>query len=62
LRPDVEPGRDDRVNAVIVRGSLEYAAWLTELHKKTRLQKSTIVRMALAEWAEKRGFTLPPEI
>lgn len=57
-----EDTADDRVVIVHLKGSAAYAAWLTDLHKKTHIAKATLFRLAMAEWAEKHGHPAPPEI
>jgi hypothetical protein len=44
-----------------LKGSPAYGEWLEGLHRTTHLQKTTIVRLALAEWAERHGHPAPPE-
>jgi hypothetical protein len=57
--PAIELERESIVN---MKGSPEYAGWLEGVHKKTHIPKVQIIRLALSEWAEKHGHTLPPEI
>ncbi len=53
---------DARVAIMHLKGSLEYAAWLERMHRKTHIGKTSMVRLALAEWAERNGHELPPEL
>lgn len=56
------PQPDERVAIIHLKGSSEYAAWLEAAHRKTHIAKTSIVRLALAEWAERNGITPPPEL
>ena len=38
------------------------ASWLDDIHKKTHIQKTVIIRWALEEWAKKHGHKPPPEL
>jgi hypothetical protein len=55
--PDVE-----RETVINMKGSKGYAAWLEDRHRETHIPKVQIVRVALAEWAERNGRPAPPEI
>ena len=61
-KPSGEPGKDDRSNVIVLKGSPEYVKWFDDLHEKTHIAKATMVRLALAEWAKKQGHTDPPEM
>ncbi len=52
---------DDRLGVIHIRGTVEYADWLEELHRKTHIPKATLFRVAIAEWAERNGHPAPPE-
>lgn len=58
------PGKriDTRTVVLHMKGSEAYAAWLDSLHERTRIPRSELFRSAIWEWAERRGFPLPPEI
>jgi hypothetical protein len=60
--PSAVPGKDDRANVIVLKGSPQYVEWFDSLHRKTHIPKSTIVRLALAEWAKKQGHPAPPEM
>lgn len=53
---------DDRLVVIHLKGSLEYVEWLEEAHEKTRLPKTTIMRVALEDWAKRVGLRPPPKI
>ena len=53
---------DERVAIIHLKGSPAYAAWLEAAHRKTHIAKASIVRVALAEWAERHGIESPPEL
>ena len=55
-------GEDERETVVNMKGSPAYVEWLEAVHRKTHIPKVQIVRLALAEWAEKHGHPSPPEI
>lgn len=57
-----EPGKDDRSNVIVLKGSREYVDWFNAIQEKTHIPKATIVRLALAEWAKKQGHPSPPEM
>jgi hypothetical protein len=52
----------ERETIINLKGSTEYSDWFNGLHKHTHISKAQITRLALAEWAEKRGLPAPPEI
>jgi hypothetical protein len=52
---------DDRLAIIHLKGTRAYAEWLEEAHRQTRFPKATMFRMAMEEWAEKRGLKKPPE-
>lgn len=62
VQQDTEPGKDDRSNVIVLKGSRDYVEWFNALHQKTHIPKATIVRLALADWAKKQGHALPPEL
>lgn len=47
-----------RVTLINLKGTPEQADWLEGTHRKTYLAKSTILRLALALWAQTNGH--PP--
>jgi hypothetical protein len=57
---DRKPGAG-RVSVVHLLGPAEEREWLTLLHERTHIPKTTIVRLALAEWAERNGHPKPPK-
>jgi hypothetical protein len=61
-KPGSEPGKDDRANVIVLKGSREYVDWFNGLHETTHISKATIVRLALAEWAKNQGYITPPEM
>ena len=42
-----------------MKGSPEYVDWLESIHKKTRLPKVQVFRIALEEWASRNGHGRP---
>jgi hypothetical protein len=54
--------RQDRETVIHLKGSPEYVDWLEAVHKKTRLAKATIIRIAVEEWAKRNDHPAPPEI
>lgn len=64
---DVKMGRkrnpvkpDERVSVMLLRDTAEYRSWVDGLSKATLIPVTTIVRDALAQWAETRGLPAPP--
>lgn len=53
---------DDRLAVIHLKGTREYAEWLDSLYKETHIPKASMFRLAMAEWAEKKGFRKPPEM
>ena len=53
---------EGRVVIVHLKGSPAYAEWLDQVHKKTHIAKATLFRLAMAEWAQTHGHSLPPEM
>lgn len=51
----------ERVNAIALKESPEYKAWLDELADRSQIPTATIVRTALADWAAKHGHPAPPQ-
>lgn len=52
--------QDARVTIINLKGSQEQADWLDAVHRKTYIPKSVIVRLALAQWAERNGHPAFP--
>lgn len=61
-KPPLATDSDNRVVIVHLKGSQEYAAWLDAIHAKNHVPKSTMFRLAMAEWAERNGHPTPPEL
>jgi hypothetical protein len=53
---------ENRTVIVHLKGSPEYAEWLESIHRKTHIPRTTIMRLALAEWAKANGHPAPPEM
>jgi hypothetical protein len=53
---------DDRVVIIHLKGSAAYAQWLDDVHRKTHIPRTTIIRLAVADWAKKHNLPAPPEI
>jgi hypothetical protein len=45
---------------VYLKGSAEYGRWVDQLERDTRIPRVTMVDLALAEWAQRKGFPAPP--
>jgi hypothetical protein len=56
-----EPWSDVKPIALQVRGSAEWKAWVGKLADTNRQSVAGMVDQALAYWAQKTGFTSPPE-
>ena len=52
----------ERETIVNMKGSPEYSAWLEEIPRKTHIPTVQIFRVAVADWARKNGYRMPPEI
>lgn len=50
-----------RVNAIAFKETPEYKEWLDGLVNATSIPLSQIVRLALEDWAAKRGLPEPPK-
>jgi hypothetical protein len=61
-KDDPPKERLDRETVIHLKGSPEYVDWLEAIHKKTRLPKATIFRVAVEEWAKRNNHPSPPEI
>ncbi len=61
VAPPVPEG-EERTTVVNLKGSPEYVAWLDRIHGKTHIPKTSIFRLAIAEWAKSHGHESPPEI
>ena len=53
--------QDERIAITVLKGSPEYHAWITAISKETLIPITSIIRDAVKTWAEKRGFSPPPE-
>lgn len=60
--PTTSAGQDERETVVHMKGSPAYVKWLDDINKKTYIPKVQLVRIALAEWAERHRHPKPPEI
>lgn len=49
-----------RTTIINLKGTEAQAEWLDAVNKKTHIPKTTIVRLALALWAEKNGHPAFP--
>ena len=56
-----EKASDDRVVVIHLKGTVEYAQWLEDLYRDTHIPKSSMFRLAMAEWAKSKGHSPPPE-
>jgi hypothetical protein len=52
---------DNRVMVIALKGSPEFRDWLSAVSKKSRIPATSIVEVALAEWASRNGHSEPPE-
>jgi len=56
----VERPADNREIVIVLKDSSEYRAWFDGLSEQTLIPGASIVRDALAMWAEARGLAPPP--
>jgi hypothetical protein len=62
-RADRAPGEgEDRETIIHMKGSAEYNDFLDAVHRKTHIPKVQQFRIAYAEWCERNGHGVPPEI
>lgn len=61
-KPSTSASADDRQAVIVLKGSPAYVEWLDAIHKSTHIPKTSIVRLALAQWAKANGHPAPPEI
>ena len=59
-RDTLEFGRDARGTIAVLKGSTEYAQWVDQLSRDTRLPRAVLLDLALSEWAQQRGHPAPP--
>lgn len=59
-KPERTP--NERVAIIHLKGTPAYASLLDEVHRKTHIPKASIIRLAIAEWAERNGHPVPPEM
>lgn len=55
------PPAEERVAVVVLKGSPEYRDWLNGISQDSLIPVASIVRDALAKWANQRGYSEPPE-
>lgn len=60
-RPRTATGKDGRHTIAVYKGSGEYAEWLRQVAKQDRIGVTAVIDQAVAEWAAKRGYKVPPE-
>jgi hypothetical protein len=58
----VEKQASRAIPIINMKGSPEYHAWISDLSSRTLIPVTRIIRQAVAEWAEKRGHSAPPEM
>jgi hypothetical protein len=65
MKPKKRAGRPKSAKPFVpvlsITGTAEFREWFDQLSKKTLIPKRTLVRAALALWAETNGHALPPE-
>ncbi len=49
-----------RRTVLLLKGSDEYSQWIANLCQATRIPRTTLVDLALTEWAERKGYSAPP--
>jgi hypothetical protein len=49
-----------RRTVLLLKGTDEYAQWVAELSRATRIPRATLVDLALTYWARKHGHPAPP--
>jgi hypothetical protein len=57
---DAKPPTPERVVIVHLKGSQGYADWLDALSEETHIPKTTLFRVAMAEYAKNHGHAGPP--
>lgn len=58
----VDPEPEGRAVIVHLKGSHEYATWLDEFFRETSIPKASMFRLAMKDYAAKKGFRPPPEM
>jgi hypothetical protein len=58
----IDPEPDGRVVIVHLKGSHEYATWLDDFFRETSIPKASMFRLAMRDYAVKKGFRPPPEM
>lgn len=53
---------DDRIAIIHLKGTVEYSAWLDDINKRSHIPKTALFRLAMAEWAQRNGYSPPPEM
>ncbi len=59
---DVPLTSDDRVVIIHLKGTPAYAEWLDKIHQETHIPKTSLFRLALAEWVQRKGLPSPPDL
>jgi hypothetical protein len=59
-KKDAPQPTDDRVIVVVLKDTEEYRDWVDGLSESTLIPVASIVRDALAKWAQERGLPSPP--
>jgi hypothetical protein len=52
--------KDRPLTVAMLKGSAEYRAWFLRLVEFSRINGTTLIDIALKEWAERHGFEPPP--
>jgi hypothetical protein len=59
-RPKTSTGRESRETLAVYKGGREYADWLRQASAESRMPVTTMLDVALAQWAKANGIASPP--
>jgi hypothetical protein len=55
-----ESGHEATHTIAVLKGSAEYQLWVKRLSRNTRMPPTTLLDIALSEWAQLHGHEPPP--
>jgi hypothetical protein len=55
-----ESDHEARRTIAVLKGSAEYQLWVNQLSRTTRIPPTTLLDIALSEWAQLHGHEPPP--
>lgn len=53
---------DERAAVIHLKGSPAYVEFVDAVNRKTHIPKAAMFRLAFAEWCERNGHGIPPEL